>query len=64
MMIDAVSAMRRANEISKLGLGKSAPNPIVGAVIIGDDGQIISEGFHHSKMAERMLKLLHLIKLD
>ena len=48
-MIDAVSAMRRANEISKLGLGKSAPNPIVGAVIIGDDGQIISEGFHHSQ---------------
>jgi diaminohydroxyphosphoribosylaminopyrimidine deaminase/5-amino-6-(5-phosphoribosylamino)uracil reductase len=49
MMIDAVSVMRRANEISKLGLGKSAPNPIVGAVIIGDDGQIIGEGFHHSQ---------------
>ena len=49
MMINAESAMRRANEISKLGLGKSAPNPIVGAVIIGGDGQIISEGFHHSQ---------------
>ena len=48
-MLNAESAMRRANEISKLGLGKSAPNPIVGAVIIGDDGQIISEGFHHSQ---------------
>jgi diaminohydroxyphosphoribosylaminopyrimidine deaminase/5-amino-6-(5-phosphoribosylamino)uracil reductase len=48
-MLNAESAMRRANEISKLSLGKSAPNPIVGAVIIGDDGQIISEGFHHSQ---------------
>jgi diaminohydroxyphosphoribosylaminopyrimidine deaminase/5-amino-6-(5-phosphoribosylamino)uracil reductase len=47
-MITAESAMRRANEISKLGLGKSSPNPIVGAVIVGDDGQIIGEGFHHS----------------
>lgn len=49
IMIDAISAMRRANEISKLGLGKSAPNPIVGAVIVGDDGRIISEGFHHNQ---------------
>ena len=39
--------MRRADEISKLGLGVTAPNPIVGAVILSDSGEIISEGFHH-----------------
>ena len=48
-MINAESAMRRANEISKLGLGKSSPNPIVGAVIVGNDGQFAGEGFHHSQ---------------
>ncbi len=39
--------MRRADEISKLGLGVTSPNPIVGAVILSDSGEIISEGFHH-----------------
>ena len=39
-------AMRRANELSLLGLGLSSPNPIVGAVILDDNNQIIGEGFH------------------
>ena len=46
-MLDIQTAMRRADEISKLGLGVTAPNPIVGAVILSDSGEIISEGFHH-----------------
>ncbi len=45
--MDISTAMRRADEISKLGLGVTSPNPIVGAVILSDSGEIISEGFHH-----------------
>jgi diaminohydroxyphosphoribosylaminopyrimidine deaminase/5-amino-6-(5-phosphoribosylamino)uracil reductase len=38
--------MQRAIDLSALGLGKTFPNPIVGAVLADKDGQIISEGFH------------------
>ncbi|MEY3098911.1 MAG: hypothetical protein RIS32_702, partial [Actinomycetota bacterium] len=48
IMINAESAMRRANEISKLGLGKSSPNPIVGAVIVGNDGH--QDGGKHAEV--------------
>jgi diaminohydroxyphosphoribosylaminopyrimidine deaminase/5-amino-6-(5-phosphoribosylamino)uracil reductase len=39
-------AMRRANKLSEAGLGLTAPNPIVGAVILDADGQEIASGFH------------------
>ena len=39
-------AMLRANKLSLRGLGRTSPNPIVGAVIVNDDGQDISSGFH------------------
>ncbi len=39
-------AMQRAIALSEKGLGKTAPNPIVGAVIIDSTGKIIAEGFH------------------
>ena len=39
-------AMVRANELSKVGLGVTSPNPIVGAVIIDSSGNEISIGFH------------------
>ena len=29
-----------------MALGRTAPNPIVGAVIVGTDGSVIAEGFH------------------
>ncbi len=45
--MDISTAMRRADEISKLGLGVTSPNPIVGAVILSDSGELVSEGFHH-----------------
>jgi diaminohydroxyphosphoribosylaminopyrimidine deaminase/5-amino-6-(5-phosphoribosylamino)uracil reductase len=45
-MMDYTVAMQRAIALSQKGLGKSSPNPIVGAVIINSDGQIIAEGFH------------------
>jgi diaminohydroxyphosphoribosylaminopyrimidine deaminase/5-amino-6-(5-phosphoribosylamino)uracil reductase len=44
--MDYTVAMQRAIALSEKGLGKSAPNPIVGAVITSATGEFISEGFH------------------
>ena len=44
--MDYTVAMQRAITLSEKGLGKNAPNPIVGAVIIDDAGIVIGEGFH------------------
>ena len=38
--------MRKCFELAQKGYGKTSPNPMVGCVIINDDGGIISEGFH------------------
>jgi diaminohydroxyphosphoribosylaminopyrimidine deaminase / 5-amino-6-(5-phosphoribosylamino)uracil reductase len=38
--------MQRAIALSENGLGRTAPNPIVGAVIVATDGSVIAEGFH------------------
>jgi diaminohydroxyphosphoribosylaminopyrimidine deaminase / 5-amino-6-(5-phosphoribosylamino)uracil reductase len=40
-----VTYMKRAIELGHKGLGRTAPNPPVGAVIV-KDGRIIGEGFH------------------
>jgi diaminohydroxyphosphoribosylaminopyrimidine deaminase/5-amino-6-(5-phosphoribosylamino)uracil reductase len=45
-VMSADTAMARAIECARLGLGKTFPNPIVGAVITSATGQFISEGFH------------------
>lgn len=45
-MIDLSSAMRRANKLSLQGRGLTAPNPIVGAVILNETGIEIGSGFH------------------
>lgn len=37
--------MRRALELARRGWGHTAPNPLVGAVIV-EDGRIVAEGFH------------------
>ena len=44
--MDYTVAMQRAIALSEKGLGKTSPNPIVGAVIIDDSGNVIGEGFH------------------
>jgi len=44
--MDYTVAMQRAIALSEKGLGKTAPNPIVGAVIIDAKGAIVAEGFH------------------
>ena len=45
--LELSTAIRRANEISNFGLGVTAPNPIVGAVLLDSRGELIAEGFHH-----------------
>lgn len=41
-----INFIHRTFELAKLGLGKTWPNPLVGAVIV-KDGKIIGEGYHH-----------------
>ncbi len=38
--------LRRALELADLGRGKVSPNPLVGAVLVGDGDEVIGEGFH------------------
>lgn len=38
--------MQRCLQLAALGLGKTSPNPMVGAVIVHND-KIIGEGYHH-----------------
>src|SRR5580704_5667116 len=44
-----IAAMRLAIAVSAAGLGTTSPNPPVGCVVIGADGQIVGEGFHERK---------------
>jgi len=39
--------MKRAIFLASLGKGKTSPNPMVGAVILDKNKDLISEGFHH-----------------
>jgi diaminohydroxyphosphoribosylaminopyrimidine deaminase/5-amino-6-(5-phosphoribosylamino)uracil reductase len=42
---DAQAFMRRALDLAREGWGQTAPNPMVGAVVV-KDGRIVAEGFH------------------
>ena len=42
---DDVRFMRRALELARRGWGHTAPNPMVGAVIVRE-GEIVGEGYH------------------
>jgi len=44
--MDYTVAMQRAIALAEKGLGKTAPNPIVGALIIDSTGAVVGEGFH------------------
>lgn len=39
--------MRRALELALLAEGETSPNPMVGCVIVDEDGEIVGEGYHH-----------------
>ena len=45
MTIQAENFMQKAIELAQQGLGRTAPNPPVGAVLVRD-GNSIGEGFH------------------
>lgn len=59
-----VAAMQRADELSLRGLGRTSPNPIVGAVLIDDQGIVISEGFHQRGSTEIPGKHAEIVALD
>ena len=46
MDMEYTVAMQRAIALAEKGLGKTAPNPIVGTVIIDAAGNVVGEGFH------------------
>ena len=44
---DIQELMLRAIALSENGLGRTAPNPIVGEVIVDASGKVVGEGFHN-----------------
>lgn len=40
--------MRRALELAARARGDTAPNPMVGAVVVGADGSVVGEGWHRA----------------
>ena len=40
------SWMQRALQLAALARGNTSPNPLVGAVVLDGDGQLVGEGFH------------------
>jgi len=40
--------MGRALELARRGLGRTAPNPAVGAVVVGADNAVLGEGWHRA----------------
>lgn len=44
---DDVVCMERALELAKNAEGDTSPNPMVGAVIVNQFGEIVGEGWHH-----------------
>ncbi|MCD8377423.1 MAG: bifunctional diaminohydroxyphosphoribosylaminopyrimidine deaminase/5-amino-6-(5-phosphoribosylamino)uracil reductase RibD [Candidatus Gastranaerophilales bacterium] len=39
--------MKQCIKLAKKGAGKTAPNPLVGCVVLDKDGKILSTGYHH-----------------
>ena len=46
-ILSHIKWMKRAIFLASLGEGKTNPNPMVGAVILDKNNNLISEGFHH-----------------
>ena len=60
--ISNIKWMKRAIYLASLGKGRTSPNPMVGAVILDKNGNLISEGFHSKSgmpHAEAMACLLY-----
>ena len=39
--------MQRAIDLACNGKGMTSPNPLVGAVLVDEDGNVVGEGWHH-----------------
>ena len=46
-MINYEKLMKKCLTLAKKAEGQTAPNPLVAALIVDDDGTIISSGYHH-----------------
>jgi diaminohydroxyphosphoribosylaminopyrimidine deaminase / 5-amino-6-(5-phosphoribosylamino)uracil reductase len=44
--LDDVRWMRRALEHARRGIGRTTPNPIVGACVVSDEGVVVGQGAH------------------
>lgn len=44
-----IGAMRRAIALSACGIGTTSPNPPVGCVVLGSNGEVVGEGYHERK---------------
>lgn len=45
-MLTDTEYMDRALDLAERGRGRTSPNPMVGAVIVGGDGTVVGQGFH------------------
>ena len=59
-------AMTRAVELAERGLGRTAPNPVVGCVVLDAAGAVVGEGWHsraggpHAEIEALALSLIHI----
>ena len=54
--------MKKCITLAKKGIGKTAPNPMVGCVVLDKNNEIISTGYHH-KYGENHAERDALLKL-
>lgn len=45
-MLSDVEYMNRALDLAERGRGATSPNPMVGAVVVRDDGTVVGQGYH------------------
>ena len=58
-----ITHMNKCIELAKLAEGETSPNPLVGCVIINNNGDIVSTGYH-KKYGENHAERDALIKID
>ena len=61
-MLDYSVLMKKCIKLAKKGEGKTSPNPMVGCIVLNQDNEIISTGYHH-KYGENHAERDALLKL-
>jgi diaminohydroxyphosphoribosylaminopyrimidine deaminase/5-amino-6-(5-phosphoribosylamino)uracil reductase len=46
MVVDERALMQRALVLAERGRGSTSPNPMVGAIVVNDEGVIVGDGYH------------------